>query len=57
VDAEPDDALPPSGDFQPDPSGPSLLGALKEHLGLKLESQKGPADVIVVDHIEHPSEN
>jgi uncharacterized protein (TIGR03435 family) len=54
---EPDDPMPPLADFQTDPSGPSLLGALKEQLGLKLESQKGPADVIVIDHVERPSEN
>jgi len=54
---EPDDAVPPSGDFQPDPSGPSVLGALKEQLGLKVETQKGPTEVLVVDHVERPSAN
>jgi uncharacterized protein (TIGR03435 family) len=28
-----------------------------EHLGLKLESSRGPVEVLVIDHIEHPSEN
>lgn len=54
---EPEDRIPPVGDFQPDPSGPSLLEALKEQLGLRPQSQKSPADVIVVDHVERPSEN
>jgi uncharacterized protein (TIGR03435 family) len=44
-------------DFTPDPSGPSFLEALKEQLGLKLDSQKGPADFLVIDHVEHPTAN
>jgi uncharacterized protein (TIGR03435 family) len=44
-------------DFQPDPSGPTFLGAVKDQLGLKLDSQKGPSEVLVVDHIEHPCGN
>jgi uncharacterized protein (TIGR03435 family) len=39
------------------PSGPTFEQALREQLGLKLESQKGSVDVIVVDHIDHPSPN
>jgi len=49
--------LPPGVNFTPDPDGPTFLEALKEQLGLKLEPQTGPVDVIVVDHVEEPTEN
>lgn len=35
----------------------SLFTAIQEQLGLKLESQKGSVDVIVIDHIDPPSPN
>jgi uncharacterized protein (TIGR03435 family) len=40
-----------------DPIGPTLLDALQDQLGLKLESGKGPVEIIVIDHIERPSGN
>ena len=40
-----------------DNSGPSLFTALQEQLGLKLESQKGSVETLVIDHVEKPSPN
>jgi uncharacterized protein (TIGR03435 family) len=38
-------------------SGPSVFTAIQEQLGLKLKSKKAPVDVLVIDHVEKPSEN
>ena len=35
-----------------DPNAPTLFTALQEQLGLKLDSQRGAVQVIVIDHVE-----
>jgi uncharacterized protein (TIGR03435 family) len=38
-------------------ASPTLLVAVQEQLGLKLESTKGPVEVMVIDHVERPLPN
>jgi uncharacterized protein (TIGR03435 family) len=40
-----------------DATGPSLFTAIQQELGLRLESKKGPVEVIVIDSVEKPSAN
>jgi len=46
--------LPPKPESDADPD---LFTAIQQQLGLKLEATKAPAEVLVIDHVEKPSEN
>ena len=45
---------PPTDSANPPPN---LYTAIQEQLGLKLEATKALAEVVVIDHVEKPSEN
>jgi len=47
--------IPPPTDSANAP--PALYTAIQEQVGLKLDATKAPAEVLVIDHVEKPSEN
>ncbi len=41
----------------PESTQPDLFTAIQQQLGLRLEATRGPIEVLVIDHVERPSEN
>jgi uncharacterized protein (TIGR03435 family) len=57
-DQLPQGPAPPGAQLPPiDPDGPTFFTAIQEQLGLKLENQRGPVEVVVIDSIQQPTEN
>jgi uncharacterized protein (TIGR03435 family) len=54
---DPEPPQPDSSGAASDPIGPSALQALRDQLGFKLESARGPVQILVIDRVERPSEN
>jgi len=52
-----DGFVPRDGAGPPPTNGPDIFTAVREQLGLKLDSHKGPVEVMIIDHVEKPSEN
>jgi len=56
----PDETIPPNGGDSVstlDQGGSSIFIAIREQLGLELRATKGRTEVLVIDHVEHPSAN
>ena len=59
LEFEPEAALTaePTADPAPERQGSTFVEALREQLGLKLESTKAPLPFLVIDHVERPTGN
>jgi uncharacterized protein (TIGR03435 family) len=49
--------FPANRTMPPDLPAPDMFQAVRDQLGLKLESVKGPSEKLVIDYVEKPSEN
>ena len=63
LEFEPDESTPtlsdPASPAAPtdEPAGLSILAAIQQQFGLKLQPTRGPKEYLVIDHVERPSGN
>jgi bla regulator protein blaR1 len=52
-----EEPLPPTPLPHSEPTGLPMLAAIQQQLGLKLEQQTAPAEILVIDQVERPFQN
>jgi bla regulator protein BlaR1 len=53
----PQEILPVAANTHSGQAGPTFQQDLQDQLGLNLEPQEGPVEVLIIEHIEKPTEN